>query len=201
MGVQERTPAGRPRSFDEESVLAELTALFWRQGYGQTSMSDIVAASGVHKPSLYRAFGGKDELFTTVLRRYLRERMEMFTRLIAEAGPGVDGVHRFLDLVGVDAASERGRDGCLMVMSSNELRGTLGDYDFGADYRRQMHEVLGTLVRRTLPGAPDDDVVLRLRTDLLTTHLLGLHVVMRSGASSEEIGRCLAAMHHVVDTW
>ncbi|WP_407319744.1 TetR/AcrR family transcriptional regulator [Isoptericola halotolerans] len=201
MGTQEKAPAGRPRSFDEEDVLAELTALFWRQGYGQTSMTDLVAASGVHKPSLYRTFGSKEELFATVLRRYLRERMEMFAALVDRSGPGVGGVHRFLDLLGADAESERGRDGCLMVMASNELRGTLPGYDFGADYRLRMHDVLGTLVQRTLPGTPDDDAVLRLRTDLLTTHLLGLHVVMRSGAPPEEIRRYLAAMHHVVDTW
>lgn len=201
MGMHQKAPAGRPRSFDEEEVLAELTALFWRQGYGQTSMADIVAASGVHKPSLYRAFGSKEALFATVLRRYLRERMAMFAGLVDRAGPGVDGVHVFLDLVGADAESERGRDGCLMVMASNELRGSLPGYDFSADYRAQMREVIGSLVSSTLPGGHDDDVVLRLRTDLLMTHLLGLHVIMRSGAEAEEIRRCLAAMHHVVDSW
>ena len=71
-------PRGRPRLFDEETVLDEVTSLFWRKGYSQTSVADLVAASGVHKPSLYRVFGTKEQLFARVLRRYMAARMEMF---------------------------------------------------------------------------------------------------------------------------
>ncbi len=190
---------GRPRLFDEEAVLARLTALFWRQGYGQTSMTDIVEASGVHKPSLYRTFGTKEELFATVLRRYLAERIGMFAALIKQSGPGINGVHTFLTLFEADAVSERGRDGCLMVMASNELRGTLPGYDFSADYRRQMREQISTLITQALPDAGTE--LIEARTDLLTTYLLGLQVILRSGAEAEEIHRYLNAMHVTADTW
>ena len=190
---------GRPRLFDEEAVLAKLTALFWRQGYGQTSMAEIVEASGVHKPSLYRTFGTKEQLFATVLRRYLAERMAMFAALVDRVGPGVEGVHEFLRLFEADAISERGRDGCLMVMASNELRGILADYNFSSDYRLQLGERLGILVSQALPDAGPE--TLQARTDLLTTYLLGLHVIMRSGVDPEEIHRYLNAMHVAVDAW
>ena len=62
---------GRPRTFDEEAVLDALTALFWRQGYEATSMADIVEASGLNKSSLYNTFGSKQELFATILDRYV----------------------------------------------------------------------------------------------------------------------------------
>lgn len=199
MSTSAKAAIGRPRLFDEDAVLAALTTLFWRQGYAQTSVADIVAASGVHKPSLYRTFGTKEEIFATVLRRYLAERMAMFAALIAEAGPGVDGIHRFLDLFETDAVSERGRDGCLMVMASNELRGALPGYDFSSDYRRQMREQIHLLVAQGLPDAAPETVA--ARTDLLTTYLLGLHVVMRSGAGAEEIHTYLRAMHATVDDW
>ena len=57
---------GRPRLFDEEAVLDELTGLFWEKGYAQTSMADLVHASGVHKSSLYSTFGSKEELFSKI---------------------------------------------------------------------------------------------------------------------------------------
>ncbi len=201
MSTTAKATIGRPRLFDEDEVLAELTALFWRQGYAQTSMADIVAASGVHKPSLYRTFGTKEELFATVLRRYLSERIALFAALIDQAGPGVAGVHRFLDLFEADAVSERGRDGCLMVMASNELRGTLPGYDFSSDYRRQMREQIRTLIARTLPAGKADPELSRARTDLLTAYLLGLQVILRSGAGAEEIHEYLHAMHVTVDAW
>ncbi|GAC1378737.1 MAG: hypothetical protein NVSMB43_20530 [Pseudarthrobacter sp.] len=190
---------GRPRLFDENAVLSRLTALFWRQGYSQTSMTDMVSASGVHKPSLYRTFGTKEELFAIVLRRYLAERISMFEALIEKAGPGIQGVHTFLDLFESDAVSEHGRDGCLMVMASNELRGTLPGYDFSADYMRQLRGQIGILVSRALPdGGPG---LVQARTDLLTTYLLGLQVILRSGADVKEIHQYLHAMHITADTW
>ncbi|ANH39604.1 HTH-type transcriptional repressor ComR [Nocardioides dokdonensis FR1436] len=201
MSTTAKAPIGRPRLFDEEAVLAELTALFWRQGYGQTSMADIVETSGVHKPSLYRTFGTKEELFATVLRRYLAERIAMFAALIDQAGPGIDGVHRFLEMFEADAISERGRDGCLMVMASNELRGSLPSYDFSTDYRRQMREQIHTLIGHAMSEEEVDSEIARARTDLLTTYLLGLQVIMRSGADAAEIHQYLNAMHVTVDAW
>lgn len=194
------TATGRPRLFDEETVLRALTDLFWRQGYAQTSMAQIVEISGMHKPSLYRTFGSKDELFARVLRQYLAERMSTFSAMIEESGGGVDGVHRFLDLFETDAVTARGRDGCLMVMASNELRGELGDYDFSTDYRSQMRERLSVLVERADSDPAARDRV-TIRTDLLTTYLLGMHVIVRSGAPASDIHDYLRALHAAVDAW
>lgn len=199
MSPTTKASVGRPRRYDEESVLEALTALFWRQGYTRTSMADIVETSGVHKPSLYRTFGSKEELFTKVLHRYLDQRMSMFNDLIEGVGEGTGAAHRFFEAFEADALSERGRDGCLMVMASNELRGRLPDYDFATDYRGRMREVLGLLVARATPDA--DAALAATRTDLLTTCLLGLHVILRSGAGAEEVHRYLAALHATVDTW
>lgn len=201
MGTTDKAVVGRPRLFDEETVLAQLTGLFWRQGYTQTSMADIVEASGVHKPSLYRVFGTKEELFTTVLRRYLSQRMAMFAAFVEAAGPGVDGVHRFLEMFEADAVSAHGRDGCLLVMASNELRGTLPGYDFATDYRRQMWDQISTLISRAMLPGPVDAELVQVRADLLTTHLLGLQVIMRSGASAAEIHQNLNAMRVTVNSW
>ena len=44
--------------------------VFWRKGYEGASMSDLTASLGVAKPSLYAAFGAKEQLFRAVLDRY-----------------------------------------------------------------------------------------------------------------------------------
>jgi AcrR family transcriptional regulator len=43
---------------------------FWRKGYEGTSLSDLTAAMGISRPSLYAAYGNKEELFRKVLERY-----------------------------------------------------------------------------------------------------------------------------------
>src|SRR5258706_8145264 len=62
---------GRPRAFDVDEALDRALDVFWRQGYEGTALSDLTAAMGINRPSLYAAFGNKEELFGKVLDRYV----------------------------------------------------------------------------------------------------------------------------------
>jgi len=45
--------------------------VFWEKGYEGTSMADLTEAMGITKPSLYAAFGNKEELFRKAFDRYV----------------------------------------------------------------------------------------------------------------------------------
>lgn len=60
----------RQREFDEEKALDEALLLFWEKGYRATTLSDLTAKMGIQRPSLYSAFGDKEELFEAALRKY-----------------------------------------------------------------------------------------------------------------------------------
>jgi AcrR family transcriptional regulator len=62
---------GRPREFDIDKALDQALHVFWRQGYEGTSIADLTEAIGITKPSLYAAFGNKEELFRKALDRYV----------------------------------------------------------------------------------------------------------------------------------
>ncbi|MET8162539.1 TetR/AcrR family transcriptional regulator [Sphaerisporangium sp. NPDC005289] len=64
-------PGGRPRAFDPDTALDCALEVFWRQGYEGTAISDLTAAMGINRPSLYAAFGNKEDLFRKVLDRYI----------------------------------------------------------------------------------------------------------------------------------
>jgi AcrR family transcriptional regulator len=191
-------PRGRPRQFDEDTVLDELTSLFWRKGYTQTSVADLVDASGMHKPSLYRVFGTKEELFSKVLRRYMSARMEMFAALVDEAGSGIDGIHAFLSMIRDDVVSGTSRHGCLLVATATELGGTTPGFEnFGPLYRNEVRGVMRELVAK----AGGTAAVIDQRTDMIVTWFFGLDVSVRGGADEAEIDRMIDAMHATVDTW
>lgn len=69
--VQEKgAPKGRPREFDVDEALDKALHVFWRRGYEGTSLSDLTEAMGISRPSLYAAFGNKEELFRRAMDRY-----------------------------------------------------------------------------------------------------------------------------------
>lgn len=69
MGTETHT-VGRPRAFDEETVLDRAAEVFWRYGYEGASLSALTGAMGINRPSLYATFGSKEQLFQRAFARY-----------------------------------------------------------------------------------------------------------------------------------
>src|SRR6476659_4448281 len=61
---------GRPREFDVDQALDCALRVFWRKGYEGATLPDLTQAMGINRPSLYAAFGSKEELFRKALDRY-----------------------------------------------------------------------------------------------------------------------------------
>lgn len=59
---------GRPRAYDPTEALRAARDVFWLKGYAATSLDDIVAATGMNRPSLYAAFGDKEAIYLAALR-------------------------------------------------------------------------------------------------------------------------------------
>ncbi|SFI39829.1 TetR/AcrR family transcriptional regulator [Planctomicrobium piriforme] len=62
---------GRPRQFDADLALEQAMDVFWRKGYEGATLPDLTAAMGINRPSLYAAFGNKEELFRKAVDKYL----------------------------------------------------------------------------------------------------------------------------------
>lgn len=62
---------GRPREFDPDQVEDAAMKLFWERGFDAVSISDVTAATGVNRRSIYAEFGSKEHLFDRAFQRYL----------------------------------------------------------------------------------------------------------------------------------
>ena len=60
----------RPREFDCQRALDAALRVFWEKGYEGATLDDLTSAMGINRPSLYGAFGNKEQLFRKVLERY-----------------------------------------------------------------------------------------------------------------------------------
>lgn len=78
---------GRKTSFDHDVVIVQMSQVFARFGYAGTALDDLVAATGVLRGSLYRAFGSKQGMFIACLTAGLanQPQSELTWRLILVA--------------------------------------------------------------------------------------------------------------------
>ncbi len=80
--LTEATKAARRAQIIEAAV-----SCFLEKGYTNTSMSDIIKASGLSSGSIYSHFTGKEDIFTTAINERLNNVKELYETLPEGAGP------------------------------------------------------------------------------------------------------------------
>jgi AcrR family transcriptional regulator len=109
---------GRPRAFDRDQALARAMDIFWDKGFEGTSMVDLTAGMGIGAPSLYAAFGSKEELFRQAVALYAATEGADIWGAIARGETAYGAVEGFL-MATADAFTRPGRpSGCLVVLSA-----------------------------------------------------------------------------------
>src|SRR5580700_9923283 len=111
----------RPREFDETAALEAALECFWRHGYEGTSLRDLTASMGLPPPSLYNAFGDKQQLFSRALEHYLERSTRDRLRRLEESFPPKEALGRFFNEIIDHSIKDPHRKGCFLVNSALEV--------------------------------------------------------------------------------
>lgn len=110
-----RRQRGRPREFDPDEVLDKVRAVFEEKGFAGASLDDLAAAAGLNRPSLYAAFGDKEQLYIHALRRYGARIRTGLEAILDQPGRVEDRLtHAFAAAVNLYCAPPR-PPGCMIV--------------------------------------------------------------------------------------
>jgi TetR/AcrR family transcriptional repressor of nem operon len=201
VGPEAAPPRGRPCEFDSEKVLDDVVELFWEKGYAATSVADVAEATGLSKSSLYNSFGSKDDLFERALRRYVDSRQRAITQVLRDGSQGLDDVADFIGSIRHEIRAGDHR-GCLAVNSSTELglRET-SIAAIGTLYRAEMRDGLVSALGRAVDLGEMSEGDVEARANVLLSVMLGLAVIVRSGAPDDEVETHLQAAESVVRSW
>jgi AcrR family transcriptional regulator len=105
---------GRPRQFDIDDALDRALHVFWSKGYEGASLSDLTEAMGITRPSLYAAFGNKEDLFRKALDRYASRHVAFVQEALSE--PTARGVVERMLFGFADAQTDpNSPPGCLTI--------------------------------------------------------------------------------------
>lgn len=75
---------GRPRVFDEAQAREAILKTFWERGYASVSLDDLSLATGMGRPSLYAAFGNKEQMYLVALEQFRQLLGQAVRQLLAD---------------------------------------------------------------------------------------------------------------------
>ena len=147
--MTEKTSArGRPRSFDRTAALEAATRVFWQKGFTAASMNDLCEAMGISSPSLYAAFGSKEQLYIEAIRHYGSMGAPQLGQALESAPTARQGVEAFLRFSARSLACPDRPLGCMVVLSSVASEGIAGLSEMILEERKRSLKMVEARLRR-----------------------------------------------------
>ena len=190
----------RPREFDRQEVLAKATVLFWEKGFAETTLDELDRATGLHRGSIYNAFGDKRQLYLDCLDFYGEREMVAAAALLT-GEPAAKAIRQLFGGLVTAVVKDGKRRGCLLCNASVDE----APYDPAVEARVLAH--IGTLRRafsQSLsayrpPRTSAERVALRRLADHLTASYMGLWVLAKAGFPEQVLRNVVASVMHSVD--
>ena len=111
----------RRSEFDPASALDAAMKQFWQHGYFDTSVDDLVKATGVSRYGLYGTFGGKRELFLKALDNYRDGLVSYQLGGLESPNAGWAEIEAYFDGLLELAQTPQGQAGCFMCNTATEV--------------------------------------------------------------------------------
>ena len=175
---------GRPRAFDRDQALARAMEVFWVRGFEGASLAELTQAMGINPPSLYAAFGCKEQLFHEAVELYTRTEGTEIWPAVASAASARAAVYAFLRQSALSFSRPDKPAGCLIVLSGLHSADThpavaAALRDHRADNVEQLREMLDKAVAAgELPAGIDTTAI----ATFYATVQQGMSIQARDGA-------------------
>lgn len=182
--------AGRPRTFCKNEALDRALQVFWRKGFEGASICDLTEAMGINPPSLYAAFGNKEQLFRQALDRYTTVNAERRTQALS-APTAREVVTAIFQEVATKLTDPANPAGCLYV------QGIAGVGEHASCIRDMLNakradselQLCERLERAQAEGDLPDDADPAALARYVATITQGMAVQAAGGASRQDLER------------
>lgn len=180
---------GQGRKFDTAAALDRAMHVFWRHGYEGSSVAELTAAMQITAPSMYSAFGTKEQLFDAAVKHY----NSGVGRWMADAFDEGGSIHHLVEQLLLGAARHytdpSTPGGCLVISSATCV--TEANHAVAERLRDQRNANIDLLATR-LKAARDNGELAptadpRTIADLVGVTIQGMSQRARDGASTEQL--------------
>ena len=183
----------RPKEFEPKEALEKAMHQFWAKGYHDTSIRDLVKATGVNYYGLYEVFDSKHGLFLAALDHYRDTVTTAFVEALRRSGPVRPVIARAFDQLLESTRTPDGYAGCLMGNTAVEL--ATGDSLAAEKVEAHMKRLRNAFKARLLEGRKSGEVAkdadIGALAEFLAATTFSVGTLTRSGCNAAYVKRYL----------
>ncbi len=187
---------GRPIEFDRALALDHAQHLFWRKGYSDTSLADLLAVMGLSKSSFYQTFKSKREIFEQSIQLYLAERTALMRDKLEASPSAYEFIASMLYGVSENSGAGEYRVGCLIMNTACEFAQT--DKTIARAVAESINAFVEVFKEAVVLGQQQGDISPDKNPDdlarFLITNMGGLNVAFKAGANATTIKKTADVM-------
>ncbi|MFD0483196.1 TetR family transcriptional regulator [Kineococcus sp. GCM10028916] len=174
----------RARRAMQTELAAVALELFLDQGYDETTVDQIAAATGMSQRTFFRYFPSKDAVLSRTMATTGEDMAAVLAARPAEETPWTALRHTFQWMAELSLARERSLDLSRMMLKVPEMNGQHVDKE--TNWRRSLSEILVSRLFSTSPDLPRDEAELRADT-LAAAGMACLTVAMTQWVDSDGV--------------
>jgi TetR/AcrR family transcriptional regulator, transcriptional repressor for nem operon len=111
----------RPKAFTENTALERAMNTFWKKGYHDTSMQDLVDSMGINRASMYDTFGDKHQLYVKTLENYREINNCNLSKAIENEPVEREKIRIILRFLVDEALADTDNKGCFFTNATLEM--------------------------------------------------------------------------------
>jgi TetR/AcrR family transcriptional regulator, transcriptional repressor for nem operon len=111
----------RNKAFEQDIVLEKAMNTFWKKGYHDTSMQDLVDAMGINRASMYDTFGDKHQLYLKSLENYREINNCAIMKAIENEPSPKEKIRKVLRLLADESLADTENKGCFFTNATLEM--------------------------------------------------------------------------------
>ncbi len=183
------TSRGRPRKFNEDEALNGAMQLFWKKGLSATSLDDLAKAMNMNRPSIYNAFGNKENLYRKALSRFCGQLDHGLEQTLVAIPSLRTGLQAFFGQAIDVYCGTNPPMGCLMVCTAPGE--ALSHPEVGEDLRDLIQRLDRGFTERLLRAREENELSANVQPELaaklLQATLQTLAIRARAGTSRDDL--------------
>ncbi|MEV5957036.1 TetR/AcrR family transcriptional regulator [Streptomyces sp. NPDC051987] len=189
----------RTREFDVDQAIDRATDLFWRRGYAETSLQDLLRELSIGSGSFYAAFGSKEQLYVRCLERYTSLQGGDLAKVL-DGTTGIRPAIRAVLTAMIEADLADPTRGCFVVSASTQCGEQPSAAERVTAAVRQVESFLaGALEQAQARGELSADKDPRELARFLTTFIQGIRVVGQARTGREFAEDALSVAMRALD--